>query len=61
MGDEVVFKPNVTGITVTEISWKHGSNLAMEWTDGIITGYREFEGITKLNFFLLKFSIICEF
>lgn len=47
MGDEVVLKPNAASVTgpITNIIWKEGPHIAMQWDGKDTDSYRQFEGM----------------
>ncbi|KAI9525893.1 hypothetical protein NQZ68_002441 [Dissostichus eleginoides] len=49
VGDDVDLKPGCTPGTITEISWKNGVNIAIEWDGKDIDSYGHFEVRGALN------------
>lgn len=49
VGDEIVLKPDSAYVSSTGITWKHGSNIAMEWDGDTIEAYRQFKARGSLN------------
>ncbi|XP_067358180.1 carcinoembryonic antigen-related cell adhesion molecule 1-like isoform X1 [Channa argus] len=49
VGDEVVLKPGPVQGPITDITWKHGKDIAIEWYQGPVDGYRQFKERGSLN------------
>ncbi|KAK2917409.1 uncharacterized protein [Channa argus] len=49
VGDEVVLKPGPVQGPITGITWKHGQDIAIEWYQGPVEGYRQFKERGSLN------------
>ncbi|XP_062270911.1 uncharacterized protein LOC133976668 [Scomber scombrus] len=48
-GDQVVLTPDSVENPITNIRWKHGDNIAMEWRGDEIISYRQFKDRGSLN------------
>lgn len=49
LGDEVVLKSDTTAGTITNIMWKHGENIAVQWDGVEVDRYRQFRDRGDLN------------
>lgn len=49
VGDDVILRPAPTSGTVTNILWKDGSNIAIQWDGTDVDRYRQFEERGRLN------------
>uniref|UniRef100_A0A8C8DSI9 Ig-like domain-containing protein n=1 Tax=Oryzias sinensis TaxID=183150 RepID=A0A8C8DSI9_9TELE len=48
-GSSVVLSPDDTETSITSITWKHGNDLAADWSGGDTTFYRIFKDLCSLN------------
>ncbi|XP_078099969.1 uncharacterized protein LOC144512879 isoform X2 [Sander vitreus] len=49
VGDDVVLKPGTTSGIITNIMWKHGVNIAIQWDGTDFDYYRQFKVRSRLN------------
>ncbi|XP_040888649.1 uncharacterized protein LOC121178173 isoform X2 [Toxotes jaculatrix] len=49
VGDTAVLSPGVVTNPITNIFWKHGSSIAVEWTSNNIESYGQFRGRGSVN------------
>ncbi|KAF1371851.1 hypothetical protein PFLUV_G00273650 [Perca fluviatilis] len=49
VGDDVVLKPGTISTTITNIMWKHGPHIAIQWDGTEFDYYRHFKVRSRLN------------